>query len=101
MKPKPLASLNHFTVPVLMFFLDYVGKGEFACGRSRWDERMRTGTYARLEILRDSYTGFLPGAGEYCPPNALLRVSPPPECRGSPPPAPARCDKARRTTARC
>src|SRR6185436_21169818 len=25
MKPKPLASLNHFTVPVLMFFLDEIG----------------------------------------------------------------------------
>src|SRR3990170_7697623 len=45
MKPKPLASLNHFTVPVLMSvcFLD-IGKkeGESPCGPSRENERMRT-----------------------------------------------------------
>src|SRR4051812_26340206 len=35
MKPKPLASLNHFTVPVLMFFSLKVNERREACGRSR------------------------------------------------------------------
>jgi len=31
MKPKPLASLNHFTVPVAMFFSPNINSTNFIC----------------------------------------------------------------------
>src|SRR5687767_14744804 len=66
MKPNPLASLNHFTVPVLTVssFLR-VEKGEIACGRQGGNERRRAGTncyepgrLSLLAILPHPYTGI-------------------------------------------
>src|SRR5687768_2886962 len=54
MKPKPFASLNHFTVPVLIFCVSLQSlreKAESPADGQGGNGRMGTGAYALLEIL--------------------------------------------------